>query len=48
MFKRPCKHRDALWANHFEWYCYDCGVMIYNSELILAINAHRMGDLVHA
>jgi len=47
MFGR-CKHQDALWVNHFEWYCYACGFLNYDADLILAINAHQMGDMVYA
>lgn len=47
-WNRPCKHRDALWVNHFEWYCYGCGFMWYDPSLILEVNAHKMGELVYA
>lgn len=40
-----CDHKGwALWANHYAWYCANCGVHNIDYRLLPHLSAHRMGE----
>lgn len=41
-----CVHRDALYRNHYQWWCGECGAPGNNDEDIFNIRAHVPGDRV--
>jgi hypothetical protein len=40
-----CPHTMALWIDHWQWWCGECGLTFPEYPLINFPKAHRAGDI---